>query len=111
MLKKFRMKAWVKPIYGEDSTRKYMTLRSTLRVIKCYRCGFGGGTLTKHSIGYVHQDPNRCTQNIKGRNFQKTALRILRERIRKYKRIDYKIWMWLRRKWLMVWKFFKRFAK
>lgn len=78
---------------------------------KCYRCGFAGGTLIKHGIGYCHQNSNRCTQNIKNKNFLKTSIRVLKRKIQRRKRIDYKIFIWLRRKWRIIWHFFRRLSK
>ena len=79
-------------------------------LVKCYHCGFAGGVLVKRGGGYCHQSRNLCSQNIKNKNFLETSIKKLREKVQRQKRIDYKIFTWLREKWQTIWRFFRRLS-
>lgn len=106
-MKRFRRKKNIKSVFEKTDDKK-SALKSTLRRIVCYRCGCAGGTLIKHSIGYCHQDPRICAQNLKRINlwkeFERTKERILKRR----SHLDYKVLAWLYAQWQEIWEFFRQ---
>jgi len=107
MLRKFKVKEKIQPIFEKDMNGKPI-LRSTLRRMVCYRCQFPGKTLVKHSIGYAHQDPRICIENIKRvklwGEFEKAKRRVLRRQ----RRIDTRILNWFYLAWKKTFEFFKK---
>jgi len=108
-LKKFKVKEKVKPVFERSSNNRI--LKSTFNRIVCYRCGCGGGTLVKHTIGYAHIDPRFCVKKIEARDLLKRFLEYKAKKEKRESYIDYKIVRWFRRIWKKIWNFLKGLNK